>query len=176
MFEPLEKLLAAYKNSVLITQDEYDNVDTIAHVLRMNSSCFERVPGGHITASAWVMSPDKEKVLLTHHKKLQRWLQLGGHCDGNKDVKHMALQEAQEESGITEFTFLVPGIFDVDIHALANTCAFHYDIRFLLHASTDIITVSEESLSLAWVPLQRVEEYSAEESMLRMKRKYSLIY
>jgi hypothetical protein len=58
---------------------------------------------GHFTGSAWIVSPDKEEILMTHHKKLGMWLQLGGHADGENDLSKVALREAKEESEIQYF-------------------------------------------------------------------------
>ena len=114
------------------------------------------------------------RLLLTHHRKLNKWLQLGGHCDDNPDVAAGALREAQEESGIQNFTFIVPGIFDLDIHAIPGPCAYHYDVRFLLEAEHANFLISDESHDVAWVPFAEIEQYQ-EESVLRMNKKYSIL-
>src|SRR5688572_26513021 len=75
-----------------------------------NADCCERtLVSGHCTGSAWLVSADGERVLLTHHRKLQRWLQLGGHADGDTDLAAVALREAQEESGLAGLS-VEPGI------------------------------------------------------------------
>src|SRR3979490_420970 len=79
-----------------------------------NPQCFERsLEIGHITASAWLIDKTGSHALLTHHKKLNRWLQLGGHCDGDPDVIAVAIKEAQEESGIKEIVPVSRSIFDL---------------------------------------------------------------
>jgi 8-oxo-dGTP pyrophosphatase MutT (NUDIX family) len=147
-----------------------------------HADCFERscVPG-HITGSAWILSPDGERALLTHHRKLERWLQLGGHVDGSSDVPAAALREAQEESGIAAFEWvytsgesdLVP--LDLDIHEIpargSEPAHEHYDVRFLLRATTDEIKISDESHDLRWFTPEEIERVSDEESLLRMVRK-----
>lgn len=168
----LEQLLADYQKSPLITSGELHAVDKFLQLLKDKPVCFNREPGGHITASAWIINSGNSAALLTHHKKLNMWLQLGGHCDGNPDVASTALREAQEESGMHNFDFVIPGIFDIDIHAIPNACAYHYDIRFLLRAKESNFTVSEESHNLAWVPFAEMHNYAHEESVLRMNKKY----
>ena len=70
-------------------------------------NCFERsLLHGHFTASVWVINESKDKALFTHHAKLNCWLQLGGHADGNEDLRIVAMQECQEESGLSDFQFL----------------------------------------------------------------------
>jgi 8-oxo-dGTP pyrophosphatase MutT (NUDIX family) len=108
----------------------------------------------HFTASVWLISPDGNEALLTHHRKLNRWLQLGGHCDGNSDVLASALREAREESGIEDIQPIGNEIFDLDKHFIPSRTTepehFHYDIRFLVRAATKEFLVSDESNHLKW--------------------------
>jgi 8-oxo-dGTP pyrophosphatase MutT (NUDIX family) len=137
-------------------------------------------PPGHITASAWVLSDEApRRALLTHHRKLGRWFQLGGHLEPGETVVAAALREAREESGL-EAVRLHEGerIFDVDIHPIPARGAtgehLHYDVRFLLRAGAGVpLVASSESRSLAWVEMGRVAEYNPDESILRMVRKSS---
>ena len=138
--------------------------------------CFERsLDVGHITGSCWLLSPCGSKVLLTHHKKLNKWLQLGGHSDGEMNTVKVAMTEAVEESGIEALNLVSEEIFDIDVHLIpANPKEgehFHFDIRFLIKAEEEGFTVSDESHDLAWVPLAELESYTDEQSMLRMRDK-----
>lgn len=168
-------LLKAYKNSKHITKNELPDIGRFEKLLAEKPNCFDRQPGGHITASAWIINPENNAALLTHHRKLNKWLQLGGHCDGNPDVADTALREAQEESGIQKFEFIIAGIFDIDIHAIPNLCQYHYDVRFLLQAKDTNFVISEESHDLAWVPFDIMQDYSQEASVLRMNTKYRVL-
>jgi 8-oxo-dGTP pyrophosphatase MutT (NUDIX family) len=114
--------------------------------------------------------------LLTHHKKLGRWLQLGGHADGDSQVMRVASREAEEESGLKQLALVSREIFDIDVHLIPERgqepAHYHYDVRFLFEADkNETLVVSEESNDLAWVPLVSIEDYSCEESILRMVRK-----
>jgi 8-oxo-dGTP pyrophosphatase MutT (NUDIX family) len=136
---------------------------------------------GHITASCWILAADGGSVLLTHHRKLGRWLQLGGHVDGEPRIEAAALREAREESGMDGFreerwagAELVP--LDLDVHTIparpGEPQHEHWDVRFLLRALPDQrLCVSQESLDLRWVPLPELERFTAEESVLRLARK-----
>lgn len=142
------------------------------------TDCFERsLAMGHVTGSAWIVNADGSQVLLTHHAKLDRWLQLGGHADGEADVLAVAFKEAREESGLHDFEPVGDGIFDLDIHPIparkSDPEHLHYDVRYVLRATgnTDYI-VSDESHDLRWVTLGEVAELTDEESMLRMVRKW----
>ena len=131
---------------------------------------------GHVTASAWIVDPGRTRTLLTHHRKLERWLQLGGHVDGDPDLRRGALREATEESGLTSLRFASEAIYDLDIHAIpargAEPAHEHYDVRFALEADPDEpLVVSAESKELAWVPLEALADYGADESVLRLARK-----
>lgn len=172
MDKPLQELLQEYKNSKRITARELPFIAGFVKLLSQEQECFDRQEGGHITASAWIINSENSAALLTHHKKFNLWLQLGGHCDNNPYVAQAALREAQEESGIQEFDFIIPGIFDIDIHAIPNACKYHYDVRFLLQAKNTNFIISDESHDLAWVPFDRIHEYSSEKSVLKMNKKY----
>lgn len=138
------------------------------------NAAFSRDPliGGHVTGSAFILAQDGSAVLLTHHAKLGRWLQLGGHCDGIADARFTALKEAHEESGLARIHLLSDQVFDVDIHEIPagkEPAHLHYDVRFLMQAEAGDIVVSDESHDLAWVPLDRLEDYTSAQSVLRMR-------
>ena len=135
----------------------------------------ECVPG-HLTGSAWIVSTDRTRTLLTHHHKLDKWLQLGGHADGEEDLLGVALREAREESGLSKVRAVGTEIFDVDRHWIparkTEPGHYHYDLRFLIEADPeDTLVISSESKDLAWVEIARVITLNPEESMARMVRK-----
>jgi 8-oxo-dGTP pyrophosphatase MutT (NUDIX family) len=161
--------------------DEADTVGRFTGFVRAEGDCFERsLAIGHVTGSAWIVNADGSQVLLTHHRKLDRWLQLGGHADGDPDVFAVALKEAREESGLSDFEAVINGIFDLDIHAIparkSDPEHLHYDVRYLLRATgaTNYI-VSDESHDLRWVPLDEVPTLTTEDSMTRMVRKSRVV-
>jgi len=127
---------------------------------------------GHLTASAIVLDARRERVLLTHHAKLGRWLQLGGHCDGDADLANVALREAAEESGI-EGLAIDPVPIDVDIHAIparkGEPGHLHLDTRFLVRAPAGAREIrSAESRELRWFARQEVGDVHADASLLRL--------
>ena len=156
---------------------EAEIVDRFRDFVARCEACFERHhTEGHITGSAWIVDRTGTRVLLTHHRKLNRWLQPGGHADGDPDVLAVALREGLEETGLGSLDPVLMEIFDLDIHPIpargADPEHWHYDVRFLLRdAGSGDYVVSEESHDLAWVPLDRLGQYSDEESMRRMRDK-----
>ncbi len=160
---------------------ETEMVRLTREFVESHEDCFERSQAaGHITGSAWIVDLDRVYVLLTHHLKLGKWLQLGGHADGDPDVLAVALREAREESGLEEIRPVSKGIFDVDVHRIPprgdEKEHFHFDVRYLLEADRKHpLRMTPESRGLAWVRLGEVESLTNEESVLRMVRKTFLL-
>lgn len=147
-------------------------------LLKRGPGVFERDhPHGHFTGSAWLVSADAQRVLLTHHRKLGRWLQLGGHADGEFDLAQVALREANEESGLADLSVLAE-IFDLDCHWIpargAEPGHWHYDVRYIVRAGADeAFRVSAESLALAWRPIALLAaDPGTAPSLRRMARRW----
>lgn len=157
---------------------ESDVIDLFVELLGDDVDPFrrERLPG-HFTASAWLVARDGLRVLLTHHRKLGRWLQLGGHADGERDFARVALTEAREESGLQELS-VEPAIFDLDRHWIPEhkgvPAHWHYDVRFVVRAGKDEhFVVSEESHDLAWREIATLAgDAQADPSLRRMALKW----
>lgn len=171
---PLLSLLKRYRPS---GPHESAMRERIQRFVTENPRCFERsLTSGHLTASAWIINPARTRALLTHHRKLGKWLQLGGHADGEADMLKVALREAHEESGLTRIRPVSEEIFDVDVHSIPGRRGepehFHYDVRFLLESDDrQPLRIGDESRSLLWVDFGGVPDYTGEESVLRMLRK-----
>jgi 8-oxo-dGTP pyrophosphatase MutT (NUDIX family) len=139
---------------------------------------------GHFTGSALVASPGRNKVLLMKHKFLGRWMQFGGHADGEQDLGKVALREAAEESGFpAECLTLSGGIFDIDIHPIPanprkNEPAHeHFDVRYLLQLNDALpLPPNPEGLTLRWLTLSEAAAVTAgEEGLLRMLEKVACL-
>ena len=132
---------------------------------------------GHITASCFIVDPNTSRVLLHHHRRLGKWLQMGGHCIESEAPANAALREGKEESGLDDLKFVLPGIFDIDVHdipaAKGEPDHSHFDLRYLVHTSApDAIRMQEEeSLDLAWLPLGEAISRMSEDGSTRAIRK-----
>jgi 8-oxo-dGTP pyrophosphatase MutT (NUDIX family) len=172
-----EDLIGTLKSYSTNYPDEKIFIPRFLELLRHPRSFHRDHLPGHITASAWIVDESRKHVLLTHHAKLNRWLQPGGHADGDEDVLRVAIREAQEETGLTSLTLLNEKIFDIDIHTIPAGNSFpehdHYDIRILLNADrNERYIISEESHDLAWLSLADVHsKVGADSSVLRLVQK-----
>ncbi|MCC8372281.1 MAG: NUDIX hydrolase [Rickettsia endosymbiont of Pseudomimeciton antennatum] len=134
---------------------------------------------GHFTSSGFLLNSNKTKFLLMHHRKLDKWLQPGGHCDGNNDLLAVAIKEAQEESGILDIEPISRQIYDIDVHFIPSNAKeqehYHYDVRFLLKTvCNDFFVKNVESHDLRWIEFaSNYEELLLDGSVKRMIKKYS---
>jgi 8-oxo-dGTP pyrophosphatase MutT (NUDIX family) len=177
------------RDSLLAELERYDPADDreramsaeVTAFVRDHPDCFERsLTVGHVTASAWVLDVEHRYALLTHHRKLDRWLQLGGHADGDADVRAVALREAVEESGLTAIAFASAAIYDIDVHEIparaTEPAHKHYDIRFAFVADRAMPTVvSDESHELAWRRVDELDVPGIDESVRRLARKTAVL-
>lgn len=141
-------------------------------------NCFERsLLHAHFTGSAWVIDRGQSKALFTHHAKLDRWLQLGGHADGDANICRVANCELIEESGREGFELVSEDIFDIDIHGIPAKGDIpahdHYDVRFLFIGDANIpLSRNHESKALEWVPFSQIDDLvDGNSSIMRMLNK-----
>lgn len=182
--QPLLKLLEAYRST---HPDESAVVDRMAVLVTGHEDCFDRTcRPGHMTGSAWVVSADSKRHLLMRHRKLGKWLQPGGHADGDPDVAAVASREANEETGLTGLRIVADAndnaVLDLDVHEIParfgpsgemiDDAHEHHDVRFLLQATgPETLTINEESDDLRWCPPEEVRTLTQEPSVLRLLEK-----
>lgn len=174
--QPLLTALAAYR---MRHPDEAATAERFIEFVKGHASCFQRSLEwpGHVTGSAWIVAPEGDAVLLTHHRKLDLWIQLGGHADGNPDALDVALREGLEESGLPSLEPLAAELpFDIDIHTIparkTEPAHEHFDVRYAFQAPHRDFVVSPESHDLAWVPIAELRTYTQDASVLRMAHKW----
>lgn len=153
----------------------------IALIKKFENAASRTLPHAHLTGSSWIVDKNFGHALMTHHAKLDKWLQLGGHADGDFNIRNVALKEASEESGLKSVKILQPTIFDIDIHeipARGNEPAHeHFDVRYLILADmSEPIVKNHESKEISWIPLDQLNELTAgNRSIIRMSEKTFLI-
>lgn len=154
-------VLKAYEGQDELRQVYLDHLAT--HPDGMWKACAD----GHVTASALVIDPSRERVLLTLHKKLRMWLQMGGHCEPvDETLARAALREGTEESGIAGLALLAAWPRAVDRHH--TPCAWHLDVQYAAVAPPGAVeAISDESLDLRWFPYAEVADV-ADDSVVRL--------
>ena len=157
---------------------EADNLVRMYELCESIADPFSRtnyVPG-HFTASAFIVSPSGDELLLILHQKLGRWLQPGGHVEvTDTDLLDAALREAREEVGITDLTVEPPGLLDVDIHEIparkTEPGHAHFDVRFLFRAASLAHRAGSDAKAARWVPLNEISLELSDRSVMRAVEK-----
>ncbi len=161
---------------------ELQHCRALLELLRGGESVFGRThfAPGHITASCFIVD-ESARLLLHHHKRLRRWLQMGGHADPGEEPQAAALREGREESGLTDLELLGDGILDVDVHlipaAKGEPGHRHFDVRYLARTRMpESITMSrDESNDLTWFALDRAAAAMNEEGSARVIQKIAML-
>ncbi|MGP4006335.1 NUDIX hydrolase [Streptomyces sp. 4N124] len=163
LYDDAVLVLKGYEGQEELRQAYLDHL--AAHPDGMWKACED----GHITASAMVIDPSREQVLLTLHKKMRMWLQMGGHCEPqDTSLQAAALREATEESGVAGLTLLPGGPVRLDRHPIPPPCHCHFDVQYAALAPPDAVhTISDESLDLRWFAYDEVATV-ADESVVRL--------
>ncbi|MEU9051380.1 NUDIX hydrolase [Streptomyces sp. NPDC048384] len=163
--------MSLYDDAVLVLKGYEDQPELrqtyLEHLEAHPDGMWKACGDGHITASALVIDPSRGRVLLTLHKKLRMWLQMGGHCEpADGTLAAAALREATEESGVAGLTLLPGGPVRLDRHR--TPCAWHLDVQYAALAPAGAVeAISDESLDLRWFAYDEVAEV-ADDSVVRL--------
>lgn len=161
LYDDAVLVLKGYEDQEELRQDYLEHLES--HPDGMWKACSD----GHITASALVIDPPRGRVLLTLHRKLRMWVQMGGHCEPADDtLAAAALREATEESGVAGLALLPGGPVRLDRHH--TPCAWHLDVQYAALAPTGAVeAISDESLDLRWFTYDEVADV-ADDSVVRL--------
>ncbi|WP_405882346.1 NUDIX hydrolase [Streptomyces sp. NBC_01136] len=165
--------MSLYDDTVLVLKKYEDQEELrqtyLDHLSEHPDGMWKSCTAGHVTASALVIDPARGRVLLTLHRKLRMWLQMGGHCEpGDVTLAAAALREATEESGIEGLTLLPGGPVTLDRHAIPAPCHWHLDVQYAALAPADAeAAISDESLDLRWFGYEEVADV-ADASVVRL--------
>ncbi|MFI8166978.1 NUDIX hydrolase [Streptomyces sp. NPDC086081] len=165
--------MSLYDDAVLVLKDYEDQPELrrlyLDHLADHPDGLWKACRAGHITASALVIDPAGGRVLLTLHRKLRMWLQMGGHCEpGDATLAAAALREATEESGVSGLTLLPGGPVRLDRHPIPAPCHWHLDVQYAVVAPAGAAhAVSDESLDVRWFPYAEVADV-ADDSVVRL--------
>ncbi|WP_371645137.1 NUDIX hydrolase [Streptomyces mirabilis] len=165
--------MTLHDDAVLVLKQYEDQEELrqvyLDHLSEHPDGMWKACTAGHVTASALVIDPADGRVLLTLHRKLQMWLQMGGHCEpGDPTLAAAALREATEESGIAGLILLPGGPVTLDRHAIPAPCNWHLDVQYAALAPAEAVAaISDESLDLRWFPYEEVADV-ADASVVRL--------
>ena len=153
-------------------QEERDRAELLRR-LRGGEELYSREnPAGHLTASAWVVSPDRTRVLMAYHNLYNSWAWLGGHADGERDLLSVSMREVREESGLTQVRPVSPAIYSVEILTVDGhekrgvyvPSHLHLNVTYLLEAdpAAPIRCKPDENSRVGWFTPEGAVEASSE--------------
>jgi ADP-ribose pyrophosphatase YjhB (NUDIX family) len=167
-----------------LAQFSASDAEEAAHLRHMRQLCGaasdpcarDHFVPGHFTASAFILSPERDALLLIFHGKLARWLQPGGHVDpGDADLLASARREAAEEVSLHDLELLSPAPFDLDVHDIpplrGEPAHQHFDVRYLFRAPARVMRAASDAKAARWVPLSEVSLEISDRSVLRAVEK-----
>ena len=160
--ELLEELRSYRAADAVEAQHLRDILDLLSYGLDPFSR--QQFVPGHVTASCFIVDPATKHLLLHHHRRLGRWLQMGGHIDAGETARAAALREGAEESGLPDLELVLDGVFDIDVHPIpaanGDPDHKHFDVRYVartMHPDA-IMIAAAESIDLTWVGLDEAEK------------------
>lgn len=168
-----EKLITQIQNYIPVNeQEETDKRTLLQWLSRPEDISIRENLTGHLTASAWVVTPDRTKVLMAYHKLYDSWAWLGGHADGDWDLCRVAMKEAREESGIEMLRLVSESPISLEILTVNGhekkgkyvPCHLHLNLTYLFEAESDQVLhcKPDENSGVAWIPMENLAAYSSE--------------
>lgn len=166
-------LLQDIENFLPFNEQEQKDKNEILRRLRSGEQLYTREnASAHLTASAWVVSPDRTQILMAYHNLYDSWAWLGGHADGETDLLSVALREVREESGLTRLHAVSPDIYSLEILTVDGhekrgvyvSSHLHLNVTYLIEAdpALPVRCKPDENSRVAWFPLEEAIERSSE--------------
>ena len=153
-------------------QEARDREEILARLARGEALYTRENTDAHVTASGWVVSPDRKQVLMAYHNLYDSWAWLGGHADGERDLLKTAMREVMEESGLTEVKPVSEEIYSVEIltvngyekHGSYVSSHLHLNVTYLLEAdpALPVHNKPDENSRVAWFYLEEAVKRSSE--------------
>ncbi|WP_295752753.1 NUDIX hydrolase [uncultured Oscillibacter sp.] len=153
-------------------QETQDRAELVRRLESGEPLYSRRNPAAHLTASAWVVSPDRRQVLLAYHNLYDSWAWLGGHADGERDLLSAALREVREESGLEDVRPLSPDLYSVEILTVDGhekggvyvSSHLHLNVTFLLEAdpAAPVRCKPDENSRVGWFGREEAVAASSE--------------
>lgn len=173
-----EKLTAAVESYIPCCEQETADKALLLHWLRSGEDMITRGnPTTHLTASAWVVSPDRKKVLMAYHNIYDSWAWLGGHADGDWDLQAVAAREATEESGIHILRPLGDGIASLEVLTVDGhekkgryvSSHLHLNVTYLFEAdpAEAVRCKADENSQVGWINVEDIPNKSTEPWFVR---------
>lgn len=169
----IEKLKKEIERYVPFNEQEERDKGIILEILESEENILTRENQKyHFTVSAWIVTPDRKKVLMCYHNIYDSWAWLGGHTDGDSNIREVILKEVREESGITNIRFLLDEIFSLEILTVSGhikkgkyvSSHLHLNITFLLEVEENekLLINPDENSGLDWIAIEEIPIKSSE--------------
>lgn len=168
-YKPYNEQETCDKEMMLEYINTFDDVLT-----RNNKMC-------HFSSSSWIVNKDRTKVVMIYHNIYKSWAWTGGHCDGDEDVLHVALKEAEEETGLKNLKVLDDNIFSLEIITVDSHIKrgkfvpshLHLNCTFLIEADENepLRIKEDENSGVKWVDINDVTKLSNESKMIPIYEK-----
>lgn len=163
-------------------EQEENDIAVLKHCLYHYDNVYSRENAFvHMTASAWIINHNATKVLMNYHNLYQSWSWCGGHCDGNQNLRQVAIKEGLEETGLQRLVLFHVPMFSIDVlpvcahqkHNKFISAHLHLNITYLCQADekAELRVKQDENSSLCWIPVNQLADYVNETNMLIIYQK-----